>query len=242
MHLLRKFIRRLIIDEAINIRQRLGMKTSRPQSLQVLKKFPKTLAKFDINAESVDTLPILGTGTRGVAVDVGGNRVLKLTDDEQEVRAAAKMLSISKKSDDFVKFFAVFRLGDTGYFGVLQEKLEQISNEEQNQLNNALKLISPLRHWLSEANNWNDVLTATKKFASENQDKIDEIKKAWQVINKFKIQTFFEELKTLGIQFYDYHGGNFMRRGDQLVLIDLGNSVVGGEVNIPIVKEVMKRS
>ncbi len=64
---------------------------------------------------------VLGQGTRGTAFAIDGKTVLKLTNDESEAGAQAKL------RDSPVEFAAhvstVFSLGSTGYYGIVQERL-----------------------------------------------------------------------------------------------------------------------
>lgn len=49
---------------------------------------------------------------------------------------------------------------------------------------------------------------------------------------KFNLPSMFNDLKSIGIKFSDYHGENLMKRGDTFVINDLGRSE-GGLRNIP---------
>lgn len=45
----------------------------------------------------------------------------------------------------------------------------------------------------------------------------------------YNMRQLFKSLKSLGIQYYDFHGGNYGRRADgTLVLFDLGRSISKG--------------
>jgi cytidyltransferase-like protein len=105
------------------------------------------LAKKGINGNAAKQI---GQGTRGVAFDIGNNRVLKISNDVQEAIAANKLKEFNLKH--VVRFFDVFRFPEEDpklghVYGVVQEKLiplggadssnQQVSGESA-ELNNAL--------------------------------------------------------------------------------------------------------
>lgn len=99
---------------------------------QILAKNAKRLLKKNIH---VDKLKELGSGKEGVAFDLGGNKVLKVTSDQRE--AVSSNLIKSKggtATPNLVKIYDVFRFIDTGVsdpiYGIIQEKLEELDNNE----------------------------------------------------------------------------------------------------------------
>jgi cytidyltransferase-like protein len=97
------------------------------EAQEILKKNADKLAKKGINTKVAKPL---GQGTRGVAFDVGGNKVLKVTNDAQEAVASFKLKEFNMKH--VAKFFDVFRFPEDdpnlgAVYGVLQEKLSPVS-------------------------------------------------------------------------------------------------------------------
>lgn len=100
------------------------------QARPFIKKNAEKLAKKGIN---VNSLRPIGTGTRGIAYDVGGDRVMKVTNDAQEAIAANKLKGLNLKR--VVKIFDVFRFPDSDprlkeIYGVVQEKLEPLDGSD----------------------------------------------------------------------------------------------------------------
>ncbi len=210
---------------------------------EALKKFPKGMHKLGI--QNVDALKPLGTGTKGTAFDAG-NKVLKVTPDAKEAQAAAVL--VGKNVKNVVNFFGVYKLGDTGMFCIMQEKLQPISPEESNAFNKAL-VATGLPLWIKRANgSWDKVRELTKqhilasvkkKFpdnlnSPEAQQFVKQTNEHWSsLVKKYGLKELFETLTKLGIDFHDYHAGNMMKREDgTLVLIDLGMSNIRGQGDI----------
>jgi hypothetical protein len=238
---LKQLIRQLILEK-IDFKARIAEKNPKKEEkenplLVAVKKFPKGMLNIGVNVDEYSKWKILGTGTRGTAFDIGENKVLKLTDDENEAKAAVQLLKLSGNVTNIVTFYDVAALGNTGMFAILQEKLTPISNEEKTEINTAFKTITPLRQWLIDSDSWDEVTNNVKKYFRENEKFSDEIKLSWKIIEKFKIKSYFEMLGKLGIKFFDYHGDNFMKRGDELVLIDIGNSKIAGDTAVETFKE-----
>jgi hypothetical protein len=217
------------------------------KSKELLKKFPKGMAKLGLNVNKIDSLPVLGTGTRGTALDIGGGKVLKVTNDDKEAEAASAL--VGKDIKNVVHFYAVWRFGDTGFFGILQEKLQPLPKDEAKAFNNAL-VATGLPIWIKRAEgSWDNAKKLTKEFivsqvkkkyggnlnSPEAQEFVKDINSKWNaLVTKYGLRDMFNTLTELGIDFHDYHAGNMMTRDDgTLVLIDLGMSNVrgGGKIN-----------
>ena len=237
---------RLIISEAF-LNEADGSTTDESSAKEILKKFPKGMKALGIN--NVDSLKVLGIGTRGTAFDMGGGKVLKITNDEKEAGAASVLLG--KKINNIVNFFAVKKLKDTPYYVIVQEKLQPLSPEHSKAFNDAL-VMTGLPIWIKRASgSWETAKKLTKDYILSQvkkkfPDKFDSpeakafatsANKSWNtLVNTYGLKEMFSTLTDLGIDFHDYHAGNMMQRDDgTLVLIDLGMSKIrasGGDVEM----------
>jgi hypothetical protein len=237
---------RSIISEALLIEAD-GSTTDEASAKAILKKFPKGMRALGIN--NIDSLKVLGIGTRGTAFDMGGGKVLKITNDEKEAGAAAVLLG--KKINNIVNFFAVKRLKDTPYYVIVQEKLQPLSSEHSKAFNDAL-VSTGLPIWIKRAEgSWDRakfltkdyiIGTVKKKFSGkldspEAKEFASKINSQWNtLVNTYGLKEMFKTLTEFGIDFHDYHAGNMMQRDDgTLVLIDLGMSKIrasGGNVEM----------
>lgn len=212
------------------------------QAKELLKKFPKGMQKLGVDVNKVDSLPVLGTGTRGTAFDIGGDKVLKVTNDDKEASAASVM--VGKDIKNIVHFYGVYRLGDTPFYAVLQEKLQPLPADQGEAFNKAL-VATGLPIWIKRAEgSWDKVKELSKQHIAdqvkkkfkgnlnspEAQEYIKNVNEKWNsLVKQYGIRDMFKTLTELGIDFHDYHAGNMMQRQDgTLVLIDLGMSKIRG--------------
>jgi hypothetical protein len=233
--LLREVIKNLLIVEAAAIEE--------VEAREIIERFPKGLRKYGVDASKVKSFKKLGTGTRGTAFDVGGGKVLKVTNDLKETQAAAKLMG--KDLPNIVKYFGVWKFGDSGTFGITQEFLYPISKEDGKELNAAL-VKTGLPVWLKKSGyDWDASKELVKKYVldqvksrfkgGETSEEAKAFAKealvAWDLlVSKYKIRDMFKTLQGLGIDFHDFHAGNVMRRQDgSIVLIDLGYSKISGD-------------
>lgn len=208
---------------------------------QLLKRFPKGLTRLGLSPDKVDSLQVLGTGTRGTAFELG-DKVLKVTNDAQEAQAAAML--VGKDIKNVCRYFAVVKFGDTDNYGIVQEKLKPLPANSAKEFNDAL-VATGLPIWIKRANgSWDEakrltkeyILSQVKKKFSDNmnspkaQEYARGINAKWNdLVHKFGLRDVFQTLTELGIDFHDYHAGNLMVRDDgTLVLIDLGMSKIRG--------------
>lgn len=241
--LIREFVESIILEQTA---------LANPEtSKNVLKKFPKSMKSIGIDPEKIDGLEVLGTGTRGTALSIDTGRVIKVTNDSREALAAASLLG--KDVKNLVRYYDVFKLGDSGYYAIVQEKLESASKEEAKELNDAL-VTTGLPVWIKQADgSWDKAKQLTKKYISdqvkkkfkdkhdspEAQEYVKRVNESWNsLVKKYGIRDLFETLTSLGIDFHDYHAGNMMKRNDgTIVLIDLGLSRVKNPGKIKTVAE-----
>lgn len=200
-----------------------------------------------------NTPKILGQGTRGTAYDVGGGKVLKLTDDDTEAQAAAKL------KDHPVEFavhvFAVFEI--RGYYGIVQEKLSPLPASVKTSIDYAFKGIAQpddFREFIKNGGTVDQFLAHIDSVEKELQDQgefkeLTKLKSARGVLEKYGIFDIVKELGKMGIQFHDLHTGstdnnegNLMMRNGKLVVLDLGNSVIAGAGKIDSLSEMINRA
>lgn len=222
---------------------------------ELIQKFPKGMAKMGISATKADSLQPMGIGTHGVALDLG-NRVLKITNDAQEA-AVANILK-GKNLPNIVDFYSVWSFGDTGYFGITQEKLLSLPKDVSKKFNNAL-VATGLPVWLrTSSGDWNKIKEKVKNYiirqvkkkfpenynSKEAREFVNSVNNQWNLLVKeYKIRDLVNTLNNLGIDFHDYHAGNMMKRPDgTLVLIDLGISkITGSPGTVETIEERLRR-
>ena len=239
-------IRRLIKEELFREYHENDEPISADSAKELLKRYPKGMQRLGISLQKIDSLPILGTGTRGTAFDLGDNRVLKITNDSDEAEAAA--ILVGQNIPNVCIFYGVWKLGESHYYAILQEKLKPLSSSAAKEFDDAL-VATGLPVWAKRADgSWDSVkqmstefvLKQIKKHFRDNynspkaQQYAKSINDKWNLlIKKYGIRTLFQTLTNLGIDFHDYHAGNMMTRDDgTLVLIDLGMSNVRKKSNI----------
>ncbi len=170
---------------------------------------------------------VLGEGTKGVAFDIGG-KAIKVTADYKEAKTSAV---IQGNPQDFVaKIFDVFKFGKFDYYGIVQELLKKLSASEIDKINGAI-IMSGFRDKMRYNKN-----LSTDAIVSQIESGNHMKKQAMEYLKKLGVVDMSKALEGMGIRFWDFHGDNLMKRGNQLVLIDLGYSEVGGTQNIPTVE------
>jgi len=240
-------LRRIINEEVKRYLLEAALGIQEEESRSILQQFRNDVESvLDVG---VDQLKPMGVGTRGIAFDAGGDRILKITRDEKEAMISSALIGNSNES--LTRYYEVVQFGDTGIYGILQEKLEPLTEQEIKDINDALiKTRFPV--WLYKSDyDFDKAKQMTKDFlAQQNQKLLDsgdvaelrrwgtEMNYLWNLISrKYNMRGLAEVLEELGIRFHDYHGGNFMRRGNTLVLIDVGNArSFGGSTNVKVLK------
>jgi len=218
---------------------------------QVLELNKDKLSKKGINVAS---LKQAGVGSMGVAYDAG-DKILKITGDAREAKSSGMV--VGKDIPNVIKIFDLWRFPNTKFFGILQEKLTPLSKEEETELTGIIRELGPMNKEEATAGGIAAnlmgvgfpalILTAgdsvsgaqkllAKILAARFHGKPDRQQlmvavtaKFNKLIKDYKIQDLFTSLKNLGIQYYDFHGGNYGRRSDgTIVLFDLGRSKSSG--------------
>lgn len=218
---LKKLIRKLLIESS-------GI--SEPEALDLVEEFGDQIK----NTLGIDykTLKSVGFGTRGVAFDAGNNLILKITKDEREAMMSSGM--IGNHNENLTQYYDVVQFGNTGVYGILQEKLEPLSNSEISIINEALVETRFPLFLVKAKYDFDETKKLVKEYMKQKYQSmpiekgrawLERANELWKIISiDYKIRGLATALKDLGILFHDYHGGNFMKRGNTLVLIDLGNS------------------
>lgn len=244
--LLREYVKSILLEKANSLDDN--------QAREILKKFPKGLAQLGVDPNTIDQLQVLGVGTRGAAFAVG-DKVLKVTGDDREAQASARL--VGGKHNNLVKVYKVIKLGKTGAFAIFQEKLNPLPKDQETEFNNAL-VNTGLPVWIKAANyDWGQAKAKVKQYilqkvkkkvgnynSPEAQELVNKANADWQLlVKKYKIGELFDEIKALGVNFSDFHAGNLMKRDDgTLVIIDLGNSVIqGADGHVDSIEERRKR-
>lgn len=221
------------------------------------------LAKKGIN---VATLKQLGVGTMGVAYDVGG-KVLKVTKDAREAKASAivagKNLPNIVKVYDIWKFPGVEWYGliiekltplskeeeKQLTQAVIDTKFPVLLHQSGDDWNKAMQELArqTMRTATKQAYVQFPEADPAKGGAGIRDERVKQFvsnmaNKTVADFNKltkdYNMLQLFKSLKQLGIQYYDFHGGNYGRRADgTLVLFDLGRSISKGAMP----KELVER-
>lgn len=228
----RQILREIVLSEGA---------VSEDYAREIMKRFSRGMSSMGITPTDVDSLVALGSGMHGTAFETPDGNVIKVTNDASEAQAAAALVGQSISS--IVHYYDVWEFGDTGLYGLAQEKLVPLEKSEGQAFNDAL-ISTGLPIWIRRApNDWDKIKELTrdhifrkiKKKYPENfnspaaQQFTHEINAQWnELIHRFHVRDMFRTLTNLGIDFHDYHAGNLMKRPGtgELVLIDLGISVV----------------
>lgn len=217
----------------------------------------------------VDSLKELGKGEAGVAFQIDGNRVLKVTTDLEEAQASIRVMG--KNKQNVVKIFDVFHFPETQVFGIIEELLTPLSSDEIKEFDelreNLLAVFgetapgkSPLYEFI-EKGDWREfqkqLQIALARSIREDlsypagsaidQRKEDRLKKTLDanmkrytdVLTKYSVPGMMQDLRALDIKFSDYHGGNIMKRGGHYVINDLGGAV-SPRTSIPMLESIVQ--
>lgn len=212
---------------------------------------------FKKHGIDVSNLTRLGSGEMGVAYDIGGNKVLKITTDASEAKASHAIKG--KKLSRVVQVDDVWKLRGTEptLFALVTEKLNELSQEEKNEVKTAFAFIREHEPVLASiaTQSWDEFVD--KLYAEMEKDTAEEsgidqkspggknrirkitVRKHSFIVNKLKelkIDEMVADLRRVGIQFADYHEDNIMKRGNEFVINDLGSSKTGGGGVVPVLE------
>lgn len=189
---------------------------------EVLMKYKDKLLQYGYDISNRKTL---GKGTMGIAYLINDNKVLKLTTDESEANSSTVIMGQPTKH--LARIEKVFKLGNTGFYIIIMENLQQISQEEMDFWNMLSDSYILDKLMIGKPKSWRELkpklADAWDNYARDNEDELqlqDFLNKARQ----YNFPEMIDELAKYGILFYDFHGENIMKRGNDSVIIDLGYS------------------
>lgn len=175
----------------------------------------------------------LGHGRNGSAWRLKNDKVLKVTTDDAEAEVAnhirGKKLERVYRIDDVFAFPGKY--GDGGHiiYGIVQEGgLEKPSEQERDEFDRTVEALMSTYggSWETDALSTENFGGAIEALVADKERKTAEKREVLESIKKFGLHEMVKELKKLGISFADFHSGNFLKRGDTFVVVDLGT---GGE-------------
>ncbi|MFA5750490.1 MAG: hypothetical protein WC895_04720, partial [Candidatus Shapirobacteria bacterium] len=195
---------------------------------------------------------VLGAGSYGVAFDLGNSMVLKVTTDVSEAKAMNHVKQNGHNLKHVVKVLDIFKfkeddmIPDSGVFGIVMEKLEQLSNDEKvefDKMMGSLDYVADLSNVFKTDKTWEKHLetfevtmkkmnVSNQRFSKERFDNMIELCK------KYQMPQINDELHSLNIVFLDFHGENVMKRGSDYVMIDLGASSKSPGAEPPTLEKV----
>lgn len=201
------------------------------------------------------------SGTRAIVYDIGNDKVFKVSDDDSDAQAMAKAKRLGNLKY-VVKVFDVFKFPNrTGFYGIVLEKLKPIPGasfgddfENRKSTGQALSLdtaifMTYLGSALKKPGTWDQILNTMEHLAKEdntdpfgnpikfNKEKFDGYV---EVLKKWKIPEMVDEFHSHGITFSDYHSKNIMLKGSDPKVVDLGYSIVRGEVDLDVLEKKTK--
>lgn len=228
-----------------------------PTAKKLLKKY-KNLLKSKKNLDVGDNPAVFGSGTRGVAFNIGGNRALKVTADKQEAVAANKLKNLKLKH--VYRVDDVFRLRDEHVYCIVQEALTKMPGSSDD-ASSVTGMAAEFNKALIEtgfpvfinraAYDWDKAKELVKayvhkKIKSYPKDtqmaRFEEHNKLWNdLASKWHVKDMVKELASAGVKFHDYHAGNIMMRKDGTpVLIDIGYSKVEGGDEPDVLEKIIR--
>lgn len=224
------------------------------QAKKVMLKYPIGMKKIGLSSEQIKSLSPLGIGTRGVAFALG-DKVLKITNDKAEAEASSVLKNANNPS--LTQYYKIWEFGNTGIYGIIQEKLNPLPENEGQIFNRAL-VKTRLPIWIAKSNyNFDKAKVMAQKYLKDTLKKklekgdiskeqipnwMEDVNTAWNLMSStYNMRNLVKTLGEFGIKFHDYHAGNIMQRDDgSLVLIDIGMSKIQGNTNVETIEEVMR--
>jgi hypothetical protein len=176
---------------------------------------------------------VLGEGTQGTAFLLKNGKVLKITEDQTEAKASA--IIAGKMTNNLVRVERVFLFGKTGLYGIVMENLEPLSGLEEDFWDNFRDLFEDIDP--GKTIKWKELQSLIYYKLQDDGYEEDEIYGYLDEAEENNLPQIINELYKYGIVFWDYHGKNLMKRGNQTVLIDLGYSNINKNPKIPILEK-----
>ena len=156
---------------------------------------------------NVELLGCLGEGTWGVAYEIPGNRVLKITEHDVEINNAIKLKG--RKNNYLADIYDVY-LPDIYPAGIIVEKLTPIPSEYFSSFDAAHKdAYGQYTEWYKEAREGFDEMTY-KYFAGKDAGDV-----------YVGLINIFNEARFKGITIWDIHCGNLGLKNGRMALFDI---------------------
>jgi cytidyltransferase-like protein len=180
----------------------------------------------------------VGAGSWGAAFRLRDGRILKVTSDDSEARAANHIKG--KDAAHVGKIFDVFQfpqstkktkapwrsMGTATWYGIVQEELHPLDSSEAKELDGAVATFRGVIHRVGLFDPWRVVKMKLLQLVPNDRDGA---KAAFAVFEKYQVPQMIEDLKSMGVRdFYDFHSGNVMKKGENYAVIDLGQSLSPG--------------
>jgi serine/threonine protein kinase len=188
---------------------------------KILETYKDRLKKEGINV----TGTVLGKGSQGMVFDAG-NKVLKITKDKKEASSAAHIMG--GQYENVYEVFKVFQFDATGYYGILQEKLERLQSSDAGvsllAFGDTFKILNNLASGGGSYHRATQAITKESEYYADRYNVPEsELKKGLQRV--LGLILGIKDLHDLGIKYGDITLGNVMKRKNGMfVLIDIGYS------------------
>ncbi len=188
----------------------------------------------------IEVAKVLGSGYNGTAFLLHDGRVLKVTRDEQEARAAFKLMGRHLRW--VVRFFDVFRFPGQGEarYGVVMERLQPLPAQTADDIHRAYSwIVHGLRNQAGGNNpflelGWGGIEKLAQQIGGKPLEAVE-------TFRRYKIPRILGELQSKGIKWGDAHEENLMVRGSDIVAIDLGVSITQGASPVPVLEGKAQR-
>ena len=174
----------------------------------------------------------LGEGTKGVAYDIGRNKVLKITEDDTEADASA-IVAKKGKVEGVNKIYGVYewkRYPD--YYIIVQDKVSM----NYKRATNATEDITNTFVDLYPEKPDDDVFNSRYYTSTRVKEMIDVLSNLNSIykVDSINLVKGLGNLNKLGITYRDLHAGNIgFDKSHNAVIIDLGYSKsAGGDVKV----------
>lgn len=196
----------------------------------------------------VNNLTPLGAGSYGVAYDIGGGKVFKITGDPTE--AVSSFALVGKNYPNIVTIHDVFKFekmakpqfAPPGYrYGLILDKLTPLSETEKNEFRKGMKLIDEAveqKQAITRISgvDWEDWEDWVRDQAYAN-GMDEEAEEGLSILKQFNVNDMAADLYSAGIGFLDYHSGNIMKKGSLYVVTDLGVSKPNSKREPPVLEK-----
>lgn len=185
----------------------------------------------------------LGTGSNGTAWRLSDKRVFKVTTDDAEASSAKRIEGANL--DHIYKIYDVFAFpGDyNGHrvYGIVQEEnLEEPSDEEIEQFKWTVNTLKSAYDGAEEDLGNGKLKSIISALLKKEEMPLEYKRYLLELIKKFELNQMIADLRKVGIVFMDMHDGNFMKRGDKFVLIDLGTGGDQDSAKPSLIESVIK--